>query len=73
MKQKEARALIVREWERWLHWNSIDPATATGRDSLKFFIELQDRKSPLLDFTSRGRDKWEIIHGWLLSDGRVVD
>ena len=73
MKQKEARALILREWERWLHSHSIDPAEATARDSLRFFIELQDRKSPLLDFASRGRDKWEIIHGWLLSQGRVVD
>jgi hypothetical protein len=38
---------------------------ATGRDLLQFYYELQDAKSPLLKFMSRGRDKWLIIHEWL--------
>jgi hypothetical protein len=45
----------------------------TGRHSLKFFFELQDTKSPLLDFQSRGHDKWRIIHAWLLDADRVSD
>jgi hypothetical protein len=68
MKQKEAKILIGREWEQWLQTQSIDPGSATGRDTLKFYFELQDNKSGLLDFQSRGRDKWHIINGWLLRE-----
>jgi hypothetical protein len=68
MKQKEAKVLITREWERWLQGQCIRPETATGRDTLKFYFELQDNKSALLDFQSRGRDKWHILNGWLLKE-----
>lgn len=68
MKQKEAKSLIVQEWERWLQMQSIDPDLASGRDTLKFYFELQDTKSTLLDFQSRGRDKWHIINSWLLRE-----
>ncbi len=68
MKQKEAKSLIVQEWERWLQSQSIDPDHASGRDTLKFYFELQDTKSVLLDFQSRGRDKWHIINSWLLRE-----
>ena len=47
MKQKEAKTLIVQEWERWLQTQSIDPDHASGRDTLKFYFELQDHKSAL--------------------------
>ena len=50
MKQKNARALMIGEWNRWLQTHSIKPDEATGRDALKFFFELQDRRSPLMDF-----------------------
>ncbi|HTB05238.1 MAG TPA: hypothetical protein VK804_32590 [Bradyrhizobium sp.] len=40
---------------------------------MKFYCELQDRRSPLLDFRSSGRDRWQIIHGWLRSEKRVTD
>jgi hypothetical protein len=73
MKQKELRTLIVREWDRWLQTQSIGPTGPTGRDSLKFFVELQDTRSTLLDFRSRGRDKWLIVHSWLVSERRVSD
>lgn len=72
MKQKEAKVLILREWERWLQIQSIDPDHATGRDTLKFYFELQDNKSELLDFQSRGRDKWHIMNGWLLREQDCV-
>jgi len=73
MKQKDLRNLIVREWDQWVQTQSIDPGGATGRDSLKFFVDLQDRRSTLLNFQSRGRDKWQIVHAWLLSERRVLD
>jgi hypothetical protein len=73
MKQKEAKLLIVREWDRWIKTQSIDPGGPTGRESLKFFVELQDAKSPLLNFQYKGRDKWQIVHAWLLSAQRIVD
>jgi len=72
MKQKEAKILITQEWERWLRTQSIDPNQVSGRDTLKFFFELQDNKSDLLDFQSRGRDKWHIINGWLLREQHCV-
>src|SRR5215468_4984184 len=73
MKQKDLRTLIVREWDSWLQNQAITPGSATGRDSLKFYFDLQDRRSTLLDFQSRGRDKWQIVHAWLLSERRVLD
>ena len=72
MKQKEAKILIAQAWDRWLLTQSIHPDQATGRDTLKFFFELQDSKSDLLDFQSRGRDKWHIINGWLLREQHCV-
>jgi len=73
MRQTERKDLILREWDHWLQTQPIDPHAATARDSLKFFCELQDQRSPLLEFRSGGRDKWQVIHAWLLGEGRVSD
>jgi hypothetical protein len=73
MRQKELKDLIIREWDRWLQTQSIDSDGPTGRDTLKFFFELQDARSPLLNFQSRGRDKWKIIHTWLQAKEPVSD
>ena len=73
MKQHEARALILEEWDRWIAGQAIDEGGPTGKDSLKFFFGLEDTKSPLLEFQSRGHDKWRIIHAWLLSAQRLSD
>lgn len=73
MKQRDLRTHIIREWDTWLQGQAIQPGTATGRDSLKFYFELQDKRSTLLNFQSRGRDKWQIVHSWLLSEHRVND
>lgn len=69
MKQKEAKPLVFAAWNTWLEERGIDRSDATGRDLLQFYYDLQDTKSPLLRFMSRGRDKWLIIHEWL-SGGR---
>jgi hypothetical protein len=73
MKQKEAKRLLIQEWDSWIKKQPIKGDKATGRDSLKFFFELQDTRSRLLKFSSRGRDKWHIVHGWLLGEDRVSD
>jgi hypothetical protein len=69
MKQEEAKRLIIREWDRW-----VQTQWATGRDSFKFFLELQDARTAFLDFRTRyHRDKWQIIHTWLLGARRLSD
>jgi hypothetical protein len=71
MRQYERKSLVLLEWDRWLQTQLIDPPKAAARDTLKFFCELQDRRSALLNFPSTGHDKWRVIHAWLLSEGRV--
>ena len=71
MKQKEARPVLIKEWDRWVRTQSVDPGAATGRDALKFYVELEDARSPLLKFRTRGRDKWQIVHVWLVGARRI--
>jgi hypothetical protein len=73
MRQDQWKSQVLQEWDRWLQAQPIDPTTPTARDTLKFFCELQDRSSPLLDFRPGRRDKWQIIHAWLHHAGRVAD
>jgi hypothetical protein len=73
MKQSEARVLILQQWDEWVLMQAIDPGGPTGKDSLRFFYELEDDGSSLLDFQARGQDKWRIIHAWLLSAQRLSD
>ena len=74
MKQEEAKHLIIREWDRWVQTQSISSGRATGRDSFKFFLELQDARAAFLDFRTRyHRDKRQIIHTWLLGARRLSD
>jgi hypothetical protein len=74
MKQEEAKDLIIREWDRWVQTQSMISGRATGRDSFKFFLELEDARSVFLDFRTRcHRDKWQIIHTWLLGARRLSE
>jgi hypothetical protein len=73
MRQDERKSLVVLEWDRWLQTHPLDPPVPTARDTVKFYCELQDKHSPLLDFRPNRRDKWQVIHAWLLSEGRVSD
>lgn len=73
MRQDEWKSRVLTEWDHWLKAQPIDPTAPTARDSLKFFCELQDKRSPLLDFRPGRRDKWQIIHAWLLNAGRISD
>ena len=49
MKQVEAKCLIIKEWDRWVRQQSVDSDRATGRDSLKFYVELEDARSPIAE------------------------
>jgi hypothetical protein len=71
MKQKEARPLVVAAWDAWAAKRGLNSADATGRDALQFYYELQDVGSPLLKFISREREKWQVIHDWLVSERRI--
>ena len=73
MKQSDARVLILQQWDTWILTQAVDPSGPTGKDSLRFFYALQDAGSPLLDFQSRGQDKWRVIHSWLLGAERLSD
>ncbi len=73
MRKDERKSLLLLEWDCWLQTQPIDPPAPTARDTLKFFCELQDRQSPLLDFRPSRGDRWQVIHAWLLNEGRVSD
>lgn len=73
MRQDQWKSQVLQEWDRWLQAQPIEEAAPNARDTLKFFCELQDRHSPLLDFRPGRRDKWQIIHAWLHHAGRVAD
>jgi hypothetical protein len=73
MKQQESKPLIIQQWDQWVQTQSIEPRHASARDSFKFFLELEDAQSPLLNFQPRGRDKWQTVHDWLLNEGRVLN
>lgn len=73
MKREEAKRLIINAWDQWIKTQPIAPDQASGRDSLKFYLELKDAQSPFLKFQGRGRDKWQIVHGWLRDQRRVSD
>jgi hypothetical protein len=73
MRRDERKSRVLQEWDHWVQTKPVDRRRPTARDTLMFFCELQDRRSPLLDFRSGGRDKWQIFHAWLLEEGRVSD
>jgi hypothetical protein len=74
MKQEEAKHLIIGQWDRWVQTQPINSGRATSRDSFKFFLELQDARSAFLDFRTRNhRDKWQVMHTWLLAARRLSD
>src|ERR1700691_6102263 len=73
MRQDERKSLLLLEWDRWLQTQPIDTTAPTAKETLKFFCELQDKRSPLVDFRPRRHDRWRVIHALLLNEGRVAD
>ena len=50
MKQSEARVRIIQEWDRWIVTQAIEQDGPTGKNSLKFFHELQDSRIAAIGF-----------------------
>lgn len=67
----EAKQAILKDWDHWIK-KQPGQSKPTGSDAFKFFLKLRSANSPLLDFRSV-EEKWQVIHGWLLSAGRVAD
>jgi hypothetical protein len=73
MRHDERKSLLLLEWDHWLQKQPSNQRAPTARQTLKFFCELQDMRSPLLDFRPRRHDRWRVIHALLLNEGRVSD
>jgi hypothetical protein len=71
MTKEQARLGTMREWSRWRDANGVS-AGASGNDALRFFSHLQSDRPDLLNFRS-SRNKWQVVHDWLLSIGAVHD
>jgi hypothetical protein len=62
-----AKWAIIKEWDAWVLKHGEE---ARIGDGMFFFVYLQRECPDLLDFEYPG-DKWQAVHGWLLSEGRV--
>jgi hypothetical protein len=62
------RWAVLREYDSWARKN---PDLANKGDPMLFFSYLKSERPDLLDLKSRSVDKWQIVHGWLKSSGRV--
>ena len=73
MKKDEARREVIRAFDKW--WKDRDHEQGdkgTGNDAMVFFGQLRQSNPQLFDFKASG-DKWQVVHGWLLSADRVSD
>lgn len=68
----QAKEKVLREWDRWIGRQPSVERPAR-RDGFQFFLELQSRRSPALDFDAGSIDRWLIVHNWLLAAGKVLD
>jgi hypothetical protein len=76
MARKEdvfVKLAILNAWDRWASDQGLVAGNISGAEAFKFFNLLDSRRSPFLDFKSGTTDKWQMVHGWLLSSGRVLD
>ncbi len=73
MRRDQRESRLLQEWQQWLQTQPLGRRRPTARDTLKFFYELEDSRSPLLDFRSGRRDKWQVVHAWLVEMGRVSE
>jgi hypothetical protein len=73
MRRDQRKSRLLQEWQHWLQTQPLGRRRPTARDTLKFFYELQDMRSPLLDFRAGRRDKWRVINDWLLGEEQVSE
>jgi hypothetical protein len=62
-----AKWAVIKEWDAWVLKHGEE---ARIGDGMFFFVYLQRECPDLLDFKYPG-DKWQAVHGWLLSEGRI--
>ena len=70
MRQSDAEAMTLREWESWAAQN-VKSRPASGADGLAFYEHLVSHRSDLLAFRYSG-DKWQLVRGWLLRHGKIT-
>jgi hypothetical protein len=64
---KSERRAILQEYDSWARKNRH----AAKADPIEFFSYLRSERPDLLDFNPSGVEKWQLIHGWLKSYGRI--
>ena len=71
MTMAEDRVLIMSEWDRWCDTNlPADDGPRSTNDAFAFHGYLTTERPDLLRFRHRG-DSWQVVHGWLLSSGKL--
>jgi hypothetical protein len=76
MARKEngaAKLAILNAWDKWASDQGLVAGDISDAGGFRVFNLLNSRQSPLLDFRSRTQDKWQTVHGWLLSGRRVLE
>jgi hypothetical protein len=73
MRSDKRKSLLLEEWDSWLRTQPVKPPAPTAKETLKFFYELEEKRSPLVAFRPRQQDRWRVIHCLLLNEGRVSD
>jgi hypothetical protein len=74
---RKTLGVLTLEFERWAVLREYDssarknPDLANKGDPMLFFSHLESERPDLLDFKSRSVGKWQRVHGWLKSAGRV--
>lgn len=72
MREADSERAVLIEWSNWAPRNCPNRPQLERADALMFFAYLQTEKPQLLSFQS-SRDKWTVVHGWLLSRGLVAN
>jgi hypothetical protein len=71
-EESRERQAILREWDLWIQTQPLQ-GNATWRDARNFFLHREARPSPASpDLSTRGHDKWKVVHGWLVDAGRLA-
>jgi hypothetical protein len=72
LTKSEAKASIIREWDKWAAKHVSPGQTASGNDGMIFYGYVRKEHPELLNFRESG-DRWQTVHGWLLQEHKVKD
>jgi hypothetical protein len=72
MKLEEAKPLVITAWDVWTAKGGLRHDEATGRDTLQFYCEVLDTKNHRYCTSfQKKREKWRVIHEWIVSERRL--